>query len=283
MRVLVTGGNGQLGRALKKVLPEKDSFFVDKEQMDITDKKEVLKKILKISPQVIIHCAAYTDVDGSELNQKLAFKVNRGGAANVAAAAKKISAAMVYISTDYVFDGRKKTPYSEAGKTNPLGIYGQSKLAGERQVQKILKKFFIVRTAWLYGEGKNFPKTILNLTKTKKEINVVSDQFGSPTYTLDLARGLSKLILTQKYGLYHFTNSGSCSWFQFAQKILKLKNKNNVKIIPITTQQWSKIKPGGAPRPNYTVLNTHKFQKTFKIKPRSWQSALKDYMKENNV
>lgn len=299
MRILVTGGAGQLGKALQEVLPKKNSFFADIEDFDITDRKKTLDYFTTIKPQIVIHAAAYTDVDGSEKNKQLAFKVNRDGAENVARACEEAGAVMVYLSTDYVFDGKKKTPYIEKDRPNPQGIYAQSKFAGEKEVQKILKKYFILRTAWLFGQGprsaqasagkNNFPKTILKLAQKQDEIKVVKDQFGCPTYALDLAKAIYQIISNVKiqmskfslFGIYHLTNAGCCSWFEFAQETIKLAGLRT-KIIPITTKQWQQIKPQGAPRPKYTVLDCSKIKK-LGIKMRCWRGALRDYLRISEV
>lgn len=281
MRVLVTGGDGQLGRAIEMVFPKKETFFVTKSDFDITDREKTLYFINTIRPEVVIHTAAYTDVDGCERNKKLAQAVNVGGTKNIAFACQKIDANLVYISTDYVFDGKKKNPYTEADRPNPLSFYGKTKLYGE-EIAKTSPKYLIIRTAWLFGEGKNFVKTILQIARQKSEIKVVADQIGSPTYALDLAKAIYKLvyglrIMNQQSEIYHITNSGQCSWYQFACEIIKIK-RLKTKIIPITTADWQVIKPDSAKRPLYSVLDCSKIKK-LGIAMRPWQEALKDYLK----
>lgn len=281
MKILVTGGDGQLGKALRQVLPNEDAFFSTRKDFDITNRKQTVLQITSVRPSIVIHTAAYTDVDGCEKNKELAFLVNVKGTENVALACKRIGSLMFYISTDYVFDGKKSRPYKEDDKPNPLSVYGKTKLQGEEIVKK-LQRHFIIRTAWLFGAGKNFVQTILNLTKEKQEIEVVNDQIGSPTYALDLAKMIYKLIYDLKdknyeYGIYHITNDGKCSWYEFAKEIIQLGGLKT-KMIPITTEHWQKIKPDAARRPKYSVLDCSKIKK-FGIKPKRWKEALRDYFK----
>jgi len=280
IKFFVTGADGQLGKAFQTILPSCESVFFGKKLLDITEQKEVERAVLSWRPQFIIHCAAYTNVDDCEKHPWEAQKINHEGTKNLVLALQKISATLVYISTDFVFDGRKNVSYSENDIPHPLSVYGKTKLAGEQEVQK-LKKYLIIRTAWLFGEGKNFVRTILELAKTQKEIPVVKDQIGSPTYALDLAQAIEKLIQRQltnekQSGIYHITNSGHCSWYEFAKKIVALK-RLETKILPITTAEWQKIKPDSAPRPPYSVLALEKIQKEG-IKMRPWQEALAEYL-----
>ena len=274
MKILITGSNGMLAYALKKTLgPQNKLILTDIHNMDITKTKAVSDFFAKAKPKIVIHTAAYTDVDGAETNKLLAFKINRDGTRNVARAAKKLDIPIVYISTDYVFAGGKKNPYSETDRPNPLSVYGASKLAGEKEASKN-PKHYIVRSAWLYGpNGKNFVLTILRLADELPELSIVNDQKGCPTYTFDLAQGIAKLIKTQKFGTYHLTNSGSCTWYQFAKEILKIK-KIPKKIIPITTKELNRP----AKRPKYSVLSNKKIKK-ININLRPWQKALADFLK----
>ena len=282
MKILVTGADGQLGRALQKVLPENETVFTTRKDLDITNKKQVVQQIASVRPDFVIHTAAYTDVDGCEKNPKLANSINFEGTKNITKACEKVGATLIYISTDFVFDGKKKTPYKESDATHPLQVYGKSKLAGEKEVQK-LPKYYIIRTSWLFGptsreasRGKsNFVQTILALAKKHVEIKVVSDQIGSPTYAEDLAKEIKKLIYdirNKKYEskILHVTNSGETSWADFAKEIIKQK-KLNTKIIPITTAQRQKIRPDSAPRPKYSVLKPS-------VKMINWKEALRDYL-----
>lgn len=278
MRILVTGSNGQLGKALQKVLPKKDSFFTTRKDFDITNEKETVQQIASVRPEIVIHTAAYTDVDGCEKNPSLAFLINVKGTENIVLACQKIGAKAIYISTDFVFDGKKKSPYKEEDLPNPLSVYGKTKVQGEEIIKK-LPKYYIIRTAWLFGNGKNFVRTILELSKKQKEIKVVNDQVGCPTYAFDLAKAIWQLIQKKSpFGVYHITNSGQCSWYEFAKEILKLEGKSKkVEIKPITSKEWQKIKPDSAKRPKYSVLDCSRVKK-LGIKIRPWQEALKSYL-----
>ena len=301
MKILVTGGDGQLGRALQKVLPQKNSVFTTRADFDITNQKQTIKQIAGDRPNIVIHAAAYTNVDGCEQNPEIAYKVNVDGTKNIAAACKEIGAKLIYISTDFVFDGKKKTPYSENDKPNPLSVYGKTKLQGEEAVKK-LPDYIIIRTSWLFGDGpafakasagkQNFVQTILKLVEEKDEIKVVNDQIGSPTYALDLAEAIYQLIKNCS-GIYHISNSGQCSWHQFAQEIMRQKGFKT-KILPINSGAWQKMRPDSAKRPKYSVLSHKKINtlgirtsrfarepcRSFHslIKMRPWQDALRDYL-----
>jgi len=291
MKILITGSDGQLGKALRKVLPENDTYFTTRKELDITDKNQSVQQIISNRPDIVIHTAAYTDVDGCEKNKPLAYSVNVIGTKNVSLACQKINALLVYISTDFIFDGAKKIAYQENDRPNPLSYYGKTKLEGELLVKK-LEKHLIIRTSWVFGEGpafakastgkKNFVQTILNLSKTKKEISVVNDQVGCPTYAADLASAIWQLInpkskiINQVSGIYHITNQGSCSWYEFAKEIVKIK-KLKIKIVPISTAEWRKIKPDSATRPSYSVLDSLKLKRAG-IVLRPWQEALREYL-----
>lgn len=280
MIILVTGSNGQLGHDIIKLLENSEHrvYGYDRKQMDITDEKAVFREVTKIKPDVIVHCAAYTNVDGAEMDQDGAYAVNTLGTKYLAMAAKEVDAKMVYVSTDYVFDGEAKEPYEVDSPTNPIGVYGKTKLGGEKAVKEILDKYYIVRTAWVFGKnGKNFVKTMLRLGKERGEIGVVADQYGSPTYTIDLAKFIIKLIQTDKYGLYHATNSGTCSWYEFAVEIFKQAGLN-VKVNPLTTEQY----PTPAKRPKFSVLSKKKIVEEGFTPLQHWQDALNAYLKEIN-
>ena len=225
MRILVTGSEGQLGHAMKALSPEYSIWtwkFTDLPELDITDQKDVYQKVNNFKPDWIINAAAYTDVDGAESNKALVYHINAEGPLNLAIAAKKFNAKLIHISTDYVFDGTKDVPYTVYDKTNPLQVYGKSKLEGENKIQETDVSGIILRTSWLYGHsGKNFVKTILRLAEEKDVIQVVNDQIGSPTYANDLAEAITKLLHIQSLSgmeLLHFSNNGGISWYEFAKK-----------------------------------------------------------------
>jgi len=253
MRVLVTGAGGQLGYDVVKRLDENSIEYLatDKNELDITDEAQTKKYITKYNPDVVIHCAAYTAVDKAEDERELCYKINVVGTGYVAAACKDINSKMVYISTDYVFDGEGDQPFEVTDQPNPINYYGKTKYEGELEVQKLLDKYFIVRISWVFGiNGNNFVKTMLRLGKERDEISVVADQIGSPTYTYDLARLIIDMIQTDKYGIYHATNEGYCSWYEFACEIFKQAGVN-VKVNAIRTEDY----PMRAKRPKNSRLS----------------------------
>jgi dTDP-4-dehydrorhamnose reductase len=275
MKILITGSNGMLGHDLTKILENNHELILTTSKtLDITDKEQVMDFILKSKPDVVINSAAYTDVDGCEENQDIAYGVNGQGVRNLAEACREVDCALVHISTDYVFDGSSTEPIAEDGEIGPISVYGKSKLQGEQAILEILDKFFIIRTAWLYGiNGKNFPKTMLELAKNHSEITVVYDEVGTPTYTPDLAKAISELIETDCYGIYHLTNSGSCSWCEFAKYIFKIAGKD-VKVIPVTASEFARP----APRPSYSVLNNRNWIDNGFEPLRSYKDAIKEYV-----
>lgn len=275
MKILITGSNGMLGQDLEKVLKDNHELILTTSKtLDITDKNYTLEFIRDVKPDVVINSAAYTDVDGCEENQDLAYAVNGEGVKNLALACKEVDCPLVHVSTDYVFDGSAREPITEDGEIGPISIYGKSKLKGEEAIQEILEKYFIVRTAWLYGiNGKNFPKTMLELAESHDEITVVYDEVGTPTYTPDLAYGISQLIETDYYGIYHLTNSGSCSWCEFAKYIFEVAKKD-VKVIPVTASEFARP----APRPSYSVLNNKHWTDNGFEPLRSYKEAIKEYI-----
>jgi dTDP-4-dehydrorhamnose reductase len=278
MRVLVTGSKGQLGRELAKQLYKlEDKYEVvqtDIHNLDITDFEEVLRVISSRKPDVVINCAAYTNVDACEGDETLAFRINAIGARNLSVASEMINAKIVQVSTDYVFDGNGGTPKREYDETNPENSYGKSKLLGEKLVMGTNKRFFIVRTAWLYGDGNNFVRTMLELAQNKKEIDIVCDQTGCPTSTVDLANCIINLINTDNYGVYHATGEGSCSWYEFARQIFKLCGAD-VKLNAITTEQLNRP----AKRPKYSVLDNFMLKVLGMNSFRHWEDSLLHYLK----
>lgn len=278
MKFVVTGVQGQLGHDLVKQLSGKnhDVFGTDRSQLDITNEVAVYAFIEEVKPDAILHCAAYTNVDAAEENKEAAYAVNALGPKYLAQAASKVGAKMVHVSTDYVFNGNATEPYEVDHPTEPLGVYGETKLAGEEFVKQHLDQYFIVRTAWVYGiNGNNFVKTMLRLGKERDEVGVVHDQVGSPTYTVDLAAFMIKLVQSDKYGVYHATNEGVCSWYDFAVEIFKQAGMD-VKVNPLTSDQF----PRPAARPKYSVLSKKKIVEQGITPLRDWKEALAAYMEE---
>lgn len=232
MKILITGSNGQLGKELVNQLeainqsinqPKYVILATTRSDLDISNRTNVDNFILHNKPDVVVNCAAYTKVDACEDNIEIAYKINALGVRNLAIASEKVNAKLIHISTDYVFNGFSKYPYREDNKTEPNSVYGKSKLMGEKFVEQFSHKYFILRTAWLYGNGNNFVKTMIKLSLENTEVNVVNDQFGTPTSTVDLAKIIIKIMETEHYGVYHATCEGECSWYDFAKKIFKLK------------------------------------------------------------
>ena len=274
MKILITGSNGMLGHDLCEVLDSHELILTTSKTLDITDQSHVMDFICDIKPDIVINSAAYTDVDGCEENKDLAYSVNGDGVKNLALACREIDACLVHISTDYVFDGSATEPIAEDGQIGPISVYGKSKLRGEEAIQEILDKYFIVRTAWLYGiNGKNFPKTMLELAENHSEITVVYDEVGTPTYTPDLAYGISELIETDYYGIYHLTNSGKCSWCEFSRYIFEIAEKD-VNVVPVTAAEFARP----APRPSYSVLENKNWVE-HGFKPlRDYKEAIQEYI-----
>lgn len=276
MKILLTGANGQLGRELTKQLKEKDVELIltDVAELDITKVEEVNSFVSSNQPDVIINCAAHTAVDKCETDIDNAYKINAIGPKNLASAAYNVGAEIVQVSTDYVFDGESAEPLTEFAKTNPQSVYGETKAAGEELVRAHNPKHYIVRTAWLYGDGNNFVKTMIRLGKTNKELKVVNDQFGSPTSTVDLARVIVKLIETKNYGTFHGTCQGQCSWYDFAVEIFRLANMD-VKVNPCTSEEFQ----SAAKRPKYSVLRNYMLELTTGDITRHWKEAIEEYVK----
>lgn len=275
MKILITGSNGMLGHDLIEALKDNHELVLTTSRtLDITDKEQVFDFISQNKPDIVINSAAYTDVDGCEQNQDLAYSVNGEGVKNLAFACREADSALLHISTDYIFNGENTRPWVEDDEIGPISVYGKSKLKGEQAILEILDKFFIVRTAWLYGvNGRNFPKTMLELAENHSQITVVYDEVGTPTYTPDLAKAISQLIETEHYGIYHITNSGSCSWCEFARYIFEVAGKD-VEVIPVTAAEFARP----APRPHYSVLeNRNWIEKGFEPL-RSYKEAIKEYI-----
>ena len=280
-KILVTGCNGQLGRAVNQFYAKRtDLEFVntDVEELDIANVDEVVALTRKVNPYAIINCAAYTAVDACETNRDLAFKVNTLGARNLAIAASETGAKLVHISTDYVFDGTKQGAYYETDPTGPASVYGATKEAAERMVKELCNRFFILRTAWLYGEGKNFAKIMLRIAENSDKVRVVCDQIGTPTSTLELTKGIDSLLFSDNYGLFHATCEGQCSWADFARKVFVLADKK-MTVEDVTTEQYLADYPQQAARPANSVLENYMFRMTGGYQFADWEEAIATYMK----
>lgn len=277
MKVLVTGAKGQLGYDVMNELAKRghEGVGVDVEEMDITKPELVEKVITESGVDVVMHGAAYTAVDAAEDNIDICRKINAYGTENIAKVCKKLNIPMVYISTDYVFDGQGERPWEPDDERSPLNVYGQTKYEGELVVQQNLEKFFIVRIAWVFGvNGKNFIKTMLNVGKTHDTLTVVNDQIGSPTYTYDLSRLLVDMMETDKYGIYHATNEGLCSWYEFAVEIFRQAGMN-VNVLPVTSAEYKAAK---AKRPFNSRMNKDKLEEMGFERLPAWQDALARYL-----
>jgi len=284
MRVLITGANGQLGTDLCRVLQDIEVIPLTHADVEISDLNSVKRLFNEHRPDAVINTAAYVRVDDCESNQDKAFLINALGARNVAVAAQELGAKLVHISTDYVFGGESEprtAPYTEFDTPTPPNLYGKSKLAGENLVRHLCTKHFIIRTSGLFGvagasgKGGNFVEIMLRLARERDELRVVNDQAFSPTYTRDLARKIAELINTEYYGIFHITNRDTCSWYEFTKEILRLAGLKTP-VIPITSDQY----PQKAKRPRYSVLDNYHLRLLGMDDMRSWQEALKDYMKE---
>ncbi len=281
-RILVIGAKGMLGRDLVQVL--QSSFRNDTvigwdiEDIDIQE-ENTIEKIEQVRAGIVINVAAYTDVDGCELDGERAFAINAEGMKHIALGAQRCGAKVVYLSTDYIFDGKKEEPYLESDPPNPLNIYGRSKWRGEQYVQELAKDRLIVRTQWLYGKhGNNFVTSILRQAKEKGILSIVDDQIGSPTYTVDLSDAISILIRHDARGVFHVANNDLCSWYTFGRAVLDLSGLKGVRAIPISSRELGR----STLRPSYSVLNTQKFRRETGMTMRPWREALKDYLKTLN-
>lgn len=276
MKVLVTGVKGQLGYDVMNELKKRglEAVGADIEEMDITDAESVNRFIMAAKPDAVIHCAAYTAVDAAEENEDICRRVNADGTRNIAKVCKELDCKMIYISTDYVFDGQGSRPWEPDEERHPLNVYGQTKYEGELAVQELLEKYFIVRIAWVFGvNGKNFVKTMLNLAQTHDTLTVVNDQYGSPTYTYDLARLLVDMVQTDKYGIYHATNEGICTWYEFACEIFRQANVA-VKVLPVSAAEYR----AKAKRPENSRMSKEKLTENGFERLSSWQDALGRYL-----
>lgn len=281
--ILITGANGQLGNEMQHILSSNSLFgvyYTDIEQLDITNINAINNYVTQNKINVIVNCAAYTAVDAAEDNISLCTSINTTAVENIAKVAKENNCKVIHISTDYVFDGKKNLPYNEKDTPNPQSVYGQTKLDGENVLQNLLPNdSIIIRTAWLYSShGKNFVKTMINLGQSRNNLNVVSDQVGTPTFAGDLALAINTILETEKWeaGIYHFSNEGVCSWYDFAKTIHKIANIQDCKINPITTSEY----PTKAIRPTYSVLDKNKIKQTFSIEIPHWTDSLEKCINE---
>lgn len=277
-KIIVTGCNGQLGRAINQLYGKNEQYELvntDVGELDITNIDEVMKFAREIKPYAIINCAAHTGVDACESEADKAYKINAIGPRNLSIAATETGAKLMHISTDYVFDGKGTRPYTEFDAVGPQGMYGKTKLAGENFVKEFADRYFIIRTAWLYGDGKNFVKTMLRLSETNDKVRVVKDQVGSPTSTEELAKAIAYLLPTENYGLFHGTCEGDCSWADFTKEIFRLADKKTI-VEPITTEEFG----AAAPRPAYSILENYMFKLTSDFMFADWHEAIARYMKE---
>ncbi|MEG0813924.1 MAG: dTDP-4-dehydrorhamnose reductase [Clostridium sp.] len=279
MRVLVTGAKGQLGTDVVNELNKRgiEAIGVDVQEMDITDASACRRIISEEKPDAVIHCAAYTAVDAAEDNVELCHRINAEGTRNIAEVCRDLDIKMMYISTDYVFNGTGETPWQPDDRREPLNVYGQAKYEGELAIEELLQKYFIVRIAWVFGvNGKNFVKTMLRLGKENRAVSVVDDQIGSPTYTYDLARLLVDMIQSEQYGRYHATNEGLCSWYEFAVEIFKQAGMSEVKVTPVDSSKF----PSKAKRPSNSRISKDKLEENGFERLPAWQDALSRYLKE---
>ena len=279
-KILIIGGNGQLGNCLNKLSSEYtldyEFHFTDYDTLDITNQKQINEYFSEYEPHYCINVSAYTAVDLAEQEKEKAFAINAEGVKHLAEACAEKGIDLIHISTDYVFDGDTNIPYSEDDFTNPLSVYGASKLEGENLALENNPKTIIIRTSWLYSEfGKNFVKTMLNLFSTKDELNVVADQFGQPTNANNLAEAIMKIISTEEkeYGIFHFSNYSETTWFDFAKKIAEL-SKSKIKINPISTEQY----PTPAKRPMRSTMCLDKIENSYNIEPKYWENSLEECM-----
>ena len=277
MKILVTGVNGQLGYDVMNELAKRgiEGVGTDVDNMDVTDAAACQRVIKEVGPDAVMHCAAYTAVDAAEENVELCRKINGEGTRNIAEVCRELDIPMMYISTDYVFDGQGERPWEPDDERHPLNVYGQTKYEGELAVEELLDKYFIVRIAWVFGvNGKNFIKTMLRLGRERGKVSVVNDQIGSPTYTYDLARLLADMIQTEKYGRYHATNEGLCSWYEFACEIFRQAGMADVKVTPVDSSGF----PAKAKRPFNSRMSKEKLTENGFERLPAWQDALGRYL-----
>jgi len=276
-KIIVTGCNGQLGHAINLELqgnPEIEFVNTDVAELDITNIDQVMELAREVKPYAIINCAAHTGVDACETDVDNAYRINAVGPRNLSIAAAETGAKLMHISTDYVFDGKGTRPYLEFDKPDPQGVYGATKLAGENMVKDFASRYFILRTAWLYGDGKNFVRTMLRLSETNDKVRVVNDQVGSPTSAKELAGAIAHLLFTENYGLFHATCEGSCSWADFTREIFRIAGRST-QVEGITTEEFG----ARAPRPAYSILENYMLKLTTDYVFADWHDAIEGYLK----
>ena len=287
-KIIVTGCNGQLGRAINLQLGKSGEYELINTDvfegegitpLDITNVDAVTSFARSVKPDAIINCAAYTAVDKQESDVDLSYKINAIGPRNLAIAATETGASLVHVSTDYVFSGDGNRPYIEFDKTGPVSVYGKTKLAGEEFVKQLSDRFFIIRTAWLYGDGKNFVKTMLNLSEKYDEVSVVKDQLGTPTSTLELAKAIEYLLPTNNYGTFHGTCEGDTNWADFTEEIFRIAGKKT-KVNHVTTAEYLAKNPQAAPRPAYSILENYMLKLTTDFSFADWHDAISVYLKD---
>ncbi len=287
-KLLITGCNGQLGRAINALYTGNDEYELINTDygvegvtsLNITDLDSVISLIRDVRPYAVINCAAFTNVDGCEVQRDLAYSINAIGPRNLSIAAREAGAKLMHISTDYVFPGTSETPLTEFDPTGPKSAYGVTKLAGESFVQQFSDHSFIIRTAWLYGDGKNFVKTMLRLAQDHDRITVVNDQIGSPTSAAQLAEAIAYLLPTENYGLFHGTCEGQCSWADFTKEIFRLHG-DQTEVVPVTSKQYKEMNPGSADRPAFSVLENYMFRLTTDHRFADWHDAIAAYLRQS--
>ncbi len=282
-KILVIGAKGMLGRDLVEILrssfPRAEVIAWDVEEIDIQEEEDTIARIKSVKPDWVLHLAAYTDVDGSESNEAKAFAINAEGTKHVALGAVACGAKLATISTDYIFDGKKGEPYVEEDLPNPLNVYGRSKWKGEQYIQELAKDALVIRTQWLYGKhGRNFVASILRQAREKTVLRVVNDQIGSPTYTRDLSHAISVMVRRNARGVFHVANSGSCTWYEYARKILEFSGIEGVEVVPISSRELALP----AIRPAYSVLDTNKLRREMGLELRPWWEALREYLSRDS-
>lgn len=287
-KIIVTGCNGQLGRAINKELGVTGKYEIVNTDvfegegiipLDITNVDSVIKLVKDVKPKAVINCAAYTAVDKQESDVDLSYKINAIGPRNLSIAATEVGAKLVHVSTDYVFAGNATRPYTEFDVTGPVSVYGKTKLAGEEFVKQFAKNYFIIRTAWLYGDGKNFVKTMLKLSENHDEISVVNDQLGNPTSTTELSKAIHYLMNTENYGIFHGTCEGDTNWADFTEEIFRIAGKKT-KVNHVSTAEYQAKNPQSAPRPAYSILENYMLKLTTDFMFADWHDAIEQYLKE---